>query len=82
MKGYNQLKLKVRNLLQKHNELREQHEELKEKYSRVKKDYEYLSSQNRDIPEVIKKNKILNEQRKEVQAKIDKILSRMAEINI
>lgn len=82
MKGFNQFKIKVEELLRRYNELQAEHEELREKYDRVKKDYDYLISQNRDMPEVIKKNKKLNEQRIEVKTKIDSILNRIEEINI
>ncbi len=80
MRGFNDLKLKVEELVKKFSELNEESEKYKEENERLKKNLDYFENQAGEVPGIAQKNRKLLNERQKIAEKINGVIKKLEEV--
>ncbi|MGM0567942.1 MAG: hypothetical protein ACQESB_01845 [Elusimicrobiota bacterium] len=80
MRGLNEFKIKVNELIKQHLVLKKENAKYKEENFRLKKDIEYFENRAGEVPDIAQKNRKLLEERKKIAKKVDGIIAKLNEI--
>ncbi len=80
MKGFNQLKVNIDELMKKYAQAREENHKFREENRRLKKDLEYFENQAGEIPDIMQKNRKLLNERQKIAEKINGVIKRIEDI--